>query len=394
MNRKILLAVILLLPFSGNASFQLDTKGFLTITDKSIGSGKAESFLYAEHAFSPTFSLYLSHRLDGSSRWAVMPENSIPLDNYTALGLKYNKKHTFSIEATNDIFAHADELTLNFYSFDSTVVQKLLSSGNMYLKLNGKRISFSTDVTYFRLNYDLMDADNTITKAIDDDMWSEILFNTTIAEELKFGIGTFMKNDFNEYDGYDYGDHHVDFGGDHTIRLGRRKLYLTWLLSEHWRISEALYRNGDAEGLATVIRVRPVFRFRNRIFVKAAVDYDLSKDMQKQRYQFDIRKSWRNRSSINLGYWSVSGSAIPRQGICLRTILYIVEGVGISPNAQVFWRYGPGNGGYKYYRTTASLETLFQIRCTEIVAGFSLSQYKDCLPFTNRMSIYVGLRKW
>ena len=158
-----------------------------------------ESFLFAEHAFSPAFSLYLSHRLDGSSRWTVMPENSIPLDNHAVLGLKYDKKHTFSIEATNDVFSHADEIMLDFYSYDSTVVQKLLSSGNMYLKLNGKRISFSTDVTYFRLNYDLMNADNTITKAIDDDMWSEILFTTTIAEELKFGIGTLLKNDFNAY---------------------------------------------------------------------------------------------------------------------------------------------------------------------------------------------------
>ncbi len=394
MNRRILFALILLLPFSGSARLQLNTKGFLTITDESLGCGKAESYIFAEHAFSPSISLYFSDRLDGGSRWAALPENSIPFDNNAVLGLRYDKKHNFSIAATNDVFAHADELMLNFYSSDSTVIRKLLSSGNMFLKLNGKRTAFSADLTYFRLNYDLLYGDNGITKAIDDDLWSEILIAATLAKELKIGIGTFLKNDFNEYGGYDFGDHHVDFGGDHMIRLGSRKLYLDWLLSGHWRISEALYLSGGAEGPAAVIQVRPMFRLRNRIFIKAAVDYDLSKKMQKQRYRFDIRKSWRNRSSINIGYWSVPGSAIPRQAVNLRTLFFIADGIGISPNAEVFWRYGADNAQYRYYRTTASLEAIFQFRVSEIIAGLSVSQYKDCLPFNNRMSVYIGISKW
>lgn len=389
---------------SAFGAVQFDIRGNRLFTQQEPGTGALnqrsvdmKSYFHAERELYPGLFLYMTHSLDGTPHADALPENKIPFDNHTVFGFKYLKKHMFFVEIQNDIFAHADRLSLNFYPTDSSINQKVLSSVNEYFQANGKKVRFTAGVNYFRLNYDLQYGEHGITKAVDDDMWSEIDFRISPNDNIAMAIGTTLKNDFNSYGGYDYGDHYISLGGDHTIRMKARRLYFAWLISEHWRVSEIMYLREDAEGPATVLHMRPVLKLRNRIFIKGTATLDLSKRMQKQRYEMSLRKSWRNRSSIGIGYWTTPGSVFPRKGSGIRSVFYIGKAskVGFSPNAQFFWRLDPDNNSYRYYRATTSFEMILNIfKRAEVIGGYKYTRFIDLAPFTNRGVVSIGLRKW
>lgn len=404
MKNKILVIIIFTVWMTAFAFVQFDINGDYMFIEKEPGEGslssrsrKINSYLHAEREFSPGNFFYLTHRLDGTPHKSALPENTIPFENFTVLGFRVRKNHMFSMEITNDIFANADKLYLNFYNQDSTVTQKVLSCANAYLELNGRKAQFKAGANYFRLNYNLEYDDDGIKKAVDDDLWSEIEFRINPNTDFNIAMGTTLKNDFNSYNGYDYGDHYISLGGDHTIRMKARRLYFAWLISEHWRVSEIMYLREDAEGPATVLHMRPVLKLRNRIFIKGTATLDLSKRMQKQRYEMSLRKSWRNRSSIDIGYWTTPGSVFPRKGSGIRSVFYIGKAskVGFSPNVQLFWRLDPDNNSYRYYRATTSFEMILNLfKSAEIIGGYKYTRFIDLAPFTNRGVISLGLRKW
>ncbi len=399
MKKHLLLISILTIVCSSFALFQVDTKGFYTFTEPEPGAGdlsrrtgKLETYLYGRWKVSHFTSLYLAHRFDGTFRYTAMPEITIPIDNFLAMGLMYQRKHEFHLGITNDLYANSEELYLNYYPSDSTATQKMLSSANVNWYLNGKVTSLHIDATYFRLNYDIR-YDDGMAKAIDDDMWSDLMLLFTM-HDVHLGFGSLLKNDFNSYDGFDYGDHHVELEGNHTIKVKRKKIYLFWHLSEHMRISEAMYLNDDPVGLATVIHLRPVIKLKSRLYLKGTMKFDLSKYMRKQWYECGFRKGWRKGSSIDMTYWNVLGSIFPRQGTSFKTTLFIKK-IGLSPTVDLFWRQNSDNNNYRHYKTNFTVETIFRVlKQGEITTGYSYSAYKDLAPFTNRGSIYLGIRKW
>lgn len=402
MKIKLFILSILVAVISCFAILQFDTKGYWIFTEENPGDRslerqiwKVDSDIYTLNNFSPHVSWYLKHRIDGSTMYTALPERIIPFDNHVSLGLQYEKNFMLHVGITNDILGGAVKIRPYFFpSEDLTMTQKLLSSANAAFEASLGKFDFLADVNYFRLNYDLEDSSEVLTKARDDDMWTELDIAFNIVEDLKISVATILKNDFNSSNEFNYGDHHVEVGGDHTIKLNKRKLYLNWSLSEHYRIYEALYLKGDADGLATMIYFRPVFKIKNRLFLKGIARLDLSERMQKQFYELVFKKAWKNNSSINLGYWNVLGSVFPRQGSRIKAVVYIGK-VGLSPDIQLFWRMN-GNSDYQYYRTTASFETILNlIKRFEIIAGYTRTRFHEIIkPFTSRGSIYIGIRKW
>jgi hypothetical protein len=176
-----------------------------------------------------------------------------------------------------------------------------------------------------------------------------------------------------------------------------RRLYVSWLVSEHWRISEIMYLREEAQGPATVIDIRPVLRLKNRIFIKGGAFLDLSERMRKQKYELAVRKSWRNLSSVNFGYWKTAGTLFPRRGTDLTTVFYLGKKgkVGFSPNLQLYWRHDPDSDAFRFYRTDASAEMILRLfPRAEITGGYSYSRFIDLAPFTDRGVISIGLKKW
>lgn len=378
----------------------------LIIASERVGTGSQalterswnfDNDIYTIFPASPYVSIYFRERLEGSTMYMAMPERIIPLNQRFALGMQVEKNALFHFGITLDALGRADSIRPYYFtSVETTVTQKMLSSANVQWDVSGRKVDFFADFTYFRLNYDLRIEEDDLKKAIDDDLWSDIDFGFKPNDELSIGFGTLLKNDFNKSGDFDYGDHYIGIEGDHTINLVVRKFYLKWRFAEHYRISQALYRKDDAEGPATVIYLRPVLKMKKKWFLKGVAKYDLSGDMQKQWYEFLIRKAWKTNSSFDLGYWTVLGSYFPRQGLKARFTIYAGP-IGFIPDVQVYLRKNRDTNETKFYRTTSSFETLVNINRVDIYGGYTYSYYKDLKdrePFASRGVAYFGVRKW
>lgn len=388
------------------ANFQFDLRNYIIATEKDPVGDQArsrrvwnfDSNIYTSQNIRTHLRWYLQHRMDGSTVHMALPERIIPLVSHSALGLQYDRNILYHIGITNNILGRSSTIRPNYFStVDSTMTQKMLSSLNMRWEVDAERIDFLADISYFRLNYDLGYNSDKVTKSIDDDMWSEIYFAFKYTENFKIGIGTLVKSDLNTTSDYDYGDHYIGLEGEHTIKLTRaRKLFIDWRIAEHYRISDAIYYKGDAEGAATVLYFNPVLKLRKRVYLKGITKLDLSKKMQKQWYELALRKAWRNHSSIDLGYWNIAGSYFPRQGSKLRMVLFLGK-LGLIPDLRLYWRLNRDTEKYNYYRTTASFETLLNVNRVDILAGYSYSYFKDLKdydPLASRGGFYFGVRKW
>ena len=349
--------------------------------------------------FAPSLQGYFNHRIDGSTKYMALPERIIPLLNHTAVGLQYDKNVLYHAGFTNNILGRSETLRPYYFStVDSTMTQKVLNGINMRWEVDARKVDFLADINYFRLNYDLGYNDGDVTKSVDDDIWAEVAFALKPSESFKIGIGSLIKTDLNGSGDFDYGDHYIGLMGDHTIKMRKaRRLLIDWQIAEHYRISDALYHKGDAEGLATVVYFNPVLKLRNRIYLKSNIKLDLSKKMLKRWYEFTFRKAIKkSQSAIDISYWNILGSYFPRRGTRANIALYLGR-FGLIPDIQLYWRLNRDTEKYRYYRTTASLETLLNLNRVDLYAGYTYTYFKDLQdydPLASRGGVYFGLRKW
>lgn len=406
MKSGIKILLILCTVVSCFANIQFDIRSHIIHTEEDPVGDRArskrivnfDSNIQALWHSSPALQWYLKHRLDGSTRYMALPERIIPLLSHTAVGFQYNKNLLYHVGVTNDILGSSEIIRPYYFStVDSTMTQKMLSGVNIRWEVDAKKIDFLADINYFRLNYDLGYDSNKVTKAIDNDMWMEMAFTFKPVESLRIGISSLVKTEFNGPGDFDYGDHTIVLRGDHTIKMKRaRKLCIDWQAAGHYRISDALYHKGDAEGIAAVIGFNPILKLRNRMYLKGDITLDLSKKMQKCLYEFSIRKAWRSQTAIDLNYWTMRGTYFPRQGTGARFTLYLGR-FGLIPDIRFYWRLNRDTEKFSYYRTTASFEMLFTIKRVDIFAGYTYSYFKDLKdydPLASRGGVYFGVRKW
>lgn len=397
------LFIIIATYISTFCSVQIDTKGFLFFSEEKPGAGSlsktngyTESSLLLQRRLGEDFSIYIQNNITGTTKHAAFQETDIPFDNFTSMGLNYINKASFHAGISNNIYGGQEPLMLNYLPSDSTVFNKTLNSANGMLEVKGDRLNLLLDITYFNLLYDLRYDKNKITKSVDNDMWTIFDFSINLINDISLGFGTTLKNDFNNYNGFDYGDHYLILKGDNTLKIGKRKIYLLWNISGHWRISEAVYLNADAQGPAFTMQLRPVIRLKKRKFITASIKYDLSEKMKKQQYELGFRKAWRNRTSLNIGYWNYLGGFINRQAGIIDATIYVSKKsvFALSPSLQVYWRKSI-NTEYRYYRTTASFKmVLSPFNRAEMYLGYEYTHFLHLSPFTERGSLYLGVRSW
>lgn len=356
-----------------------------------------DSNLYSLFEIWPNLSVYCNHRIDGSTIYMALPERTIPLANHTALGIQYEKKTLFHLGFINDVLGRAEGIRPYYLVDENNVVTlKMLNGANLRWDITGKKVGLLMDVNYFWLNYELDDG-NAVSSQMDYDSWAVLDFHVRLIEAFGMNIGTLTKMDMSATSDFNYSDHRAGIGGMSVIKLnGGRKLFLDWYMVEHYRTSDALDDKGDAVGLATEIRMRPVLKMRKKFYLKGNVKLDLSEKMKKQWYEVILRKAFKKNALLDFGYWFTGGSYFPRQGVRSKIEFYMGP-IGLIPHAQFFWRVNRDGGTYSYYRTTASLELLVNINRIDIFGGYLYSHYKDLHdidPLVSRGNVYFGVRKW
>lgn len=407
MGKKIVYLFIICWCISALATVQFDIKNYIidfetdTVGDNVLAKRvyNFDANTYAHIPVAQYLSVYFKERLEGSTVYMAQSERVIPFMQQFAAGLLLEKKTLFHFGITSDILGRASTIP-SYYSTvaeSTTITQRMLHSANIHWDVSERVFDVLLDLNYIRLNYDRIWEDGAVAKSIDDDLWSEAdLGIIPGGKSITLGMGMLMKNNITNTDDFNYGDYYGDIAGDHTVDFIVRKLYLDWRLGGHYRLSQALADNGDADGPASVLYLRPVFEMKNDFYLKGVAKLDISADMQKQWYELMVRKAWKNNSSIDVRYWTVLGSYFPRQGT--RATLAVYAGpIGFVPELQVFWRVNTDTGDFAFYRATASFETLVNINRIDIMGGYTYSYFKDLLdrtPYATRGTLYFGVRKW
>lgn len=121
-------------------------------------------------------------------------------------------------------------------------------------------------------------------------------------------------------------------------------------------------------GFIETVYLRDSYAVGDGLFLKGLAIYTLGigkKMVAKQRYELALRKSWRNESSVEMGYFTTFGVLYPMQGQYLRTTIRPVEMVGIICNVKNVWTW-PENwdrvtNKTEYLKTVGSLECSFRL---------------------------------
>ncbi len=409
----ILILIISGILYTASATLQFDTRCVMSTSDGYRDSSKISRTLWsvqsnidAQRKLNRSLALQFKNRVNGGLRSLKLAEMTTPFVNNVYLGLLYNYISKFHLGISNDLIGAANSINPEYIDYGSSLKQRSLTMGTIGTQLisRSRKVNLSADFNYFRLNYDLeknLDTSVTIkkqSKAIDDDLWSDLSFTISPTKKFYFSVGSHLKSDFNEEDAFNYADHYAEIGGDHILKIAKRKIYIPWYLAEHYRVSEQLYYRNEAEGPATLFYIRPLIKGRKRRYIKVAAKLDLSAKMQKQMYEFTFRKASRKNSFFELGYWTVAGSYFPRRAIKANSALTL--GIfQVKPGFQLYYRRDINESSFHYYRTDIALELLLQIsKRSELVSGFFYSHYKNLKLYTTqyptRSSIYLGFRKW
>ena len=402
--RQIALCILLLFYSNGFAAMKLETIGKaywyeMNPEDDFLGywAGCYDNYLLLEKSFGKIGTFVFENDLDGSLRYGGMPEQTMPFDNYLGAGIRIQtEKLYFHSLLSNDLYLFSKELMPSFYPSGFKMIPRALSAATIKVAATPGKIKFNGEFTYFRLNYDyLTTTASSLNPAVDDDLLSDVDLRFQPRDQFYLLLGTNLKNDFNGYNGYEYGDHRVEVGGSSNIKLGSMRVYTDWLMSLHYIISETLYNRGENEEGVGSLYFRTLLRLKSRLYARGTLRTHTDFNQGTTLYgDISIRKSWSNMSAIELLYWSTGGGAFPRQGTSL-TSSAVFGPLTISPAVKLYFNYDD-QGSSTFYKTVTSIETSIKLKKrAEIVAGFDYTYYvMNQPPFTMRSLWYAGVRRW
>ncbi len=409
---NILVQLTLLALFSiTTATVHIDTRGIMSRAEGLRDSNTVVRTLWSVEndirisiPVSRSFSFLLHNKTNGGLRSLRLDERTVPFVNNVYLGVVYDFVSQFYAGFANDLLGASSAINPPYITDRSSMKQRALSLGEIGLHLNLDKWKIHGDLHYFRLNYaHILNRDTNVTiintnNSIDDDLWSSVDISFYPTDKFHLSLGTHLKSDFNEEDAFNFGQHYLGIGGDFVLPIGRGRIFLPWSIAEQFRVSEQLYLRNEAEGLATIIDIRPTIKLRKRRYMKFAAKLDLSSKMKKQWYAVSYRKALKNKSYLEAGYWSVSGSYFPRQAYRLQAS-FVMGRFSIKPSGQFYLRRDLNNDTYRYYRTDLVGELLLAMtKSTELYGGILSSYYNSLRLYKTeyhpRINIYLGIRKW
>jgi hypothetical protein len=359
--------------------------------------------LYSVRSFTDSLTLIFNHRLYGGDREPIFPEQVHPLDNYLYLALRMQGLGTWQVGASNDLYPFSKPFPTPYYLPGQTVTPQMLNAVDGSWGLESERVRLRLMATYFIYNYELRPLNPFENPLVaqsppygeyhDADLWTDLSGGYTIAKEITFNAGTFLKNDLNAYNGYDINQYWAGMSGED--RFDRNRMILAWDARERFLQSRVMSSDGYADGLATDVALRFIWKKHSDFFIKGITRVEFAGRLHKQLYEAMLRKTWNNGSSLDFGYYATSGVLFPRHSVRIANTLRFSSHFGIAPSIEAFISRIAQESAFRYYRSDANLELLFPLKDRiEAFAGAGYSYYDRHPLFSPRATVYSGLRTW
>jgi hypothetical protein len=353
--------------------------------------------------FSDAFAIVFDHRLRGVNNQALLPEQLYPFDNYLYAALRFEGPGTLQLGASNNYFPHAQSRPAPYYLGGIQVQPEMLNAVDGSWALEVERFHAAASGTYFIYNYRAKPADpftdpftldsTPYGSQHDADLWSDLSMGVTLGDDFSLDAGMVMKNDLNRITDYDYYRFFASVSGEHA--LNRNRFMLEWRIAERHITSQAMKLIGDAEGFATQVDLRILWRIKSDFFIKGSGYVQLASRLAKQYYEAQIRKTWKSGSSIDIGYFAVNGGVFPRHGGRITARLRMAPHFGMTPGCEGYFMKLPGETALRHYRTDAGIEMFFPGKKRfEIFTGGNYRIYNRHPLFASRGAVFAGLRTW
>ncbi len=392
------------------SSFQYDGAAGYTIVkphqyaDTNGAEGiDVNSYLYATRSFNKSIELSFQHMFNGSNNTGLYPERSLPFTNMTGSALRLSGFGTLVLGVSNELYYQAKSQAVPYYPAGTEIIPRMLTYGEgqwdgAFEWFHGQ-VNLHTSI----YNFQFRPQDRFVTRATledapygdkrDIDLWTDISAGVDIPLDISVDAGMVMKENLAEINTYDIYKYWLGLGGEH--QFNRNRFMLSWEASEYFVVSQMMKENGYADGLTTDIMARFVWRLKSDFFVKGEIDVDLADKMFKQYYELQMRKTWKQGSSLDLLYFATNGVLFPRQCLAINTVLRIHEHFGISPSAALYMSQVPSEDVFRYYRSDMKIELLFPVNSRlDFYTGYNLTHYDRHPFFATRNSVSAGVRTW
>jgi len=361
------------------------------------------SYLYATRSFNKSIELSFQHMFTGSNNTGLYPERSLPFTNSLAGALKLSGFGTLVLGASNDFCHKAKSLAVPYYPAGTEITPRMLTSGEGLW--NGAFEWFHGQANLYTslYNFEIRLQDRYATSEAleksphgdqrDIDLWADISAGVDIPLDIAIDVGIIAKDNLTEDSNYDIYKYWLGLSGEH--QFNRNRFLLSWDASEYYTTSQMMEENGYADGLTTGIMARFVWRLKSDFFVKGEIDVDLADRMFKQYYELQMRKTWKQGSSLDLLYFATNGVLFPRQSLAINTVLRLHKHFGISPSAALYMSQVPSEAAFRYYRSDMRIELLFPVNSRlDFYTGYNLTHYDRHPLFATRNSVCAGVRTW
>ncbi len=361
------------------------------------------SYLYATRSFNKSVELAFQHMFSGSNNAGLYPERSLPITHSAGGTLKLSGFGTLIIGAANDLYYKVKPLAVPYYPSGTEMLPQMLTTGEGQWGGEFEWFHGLANLYASMYNFKLRPQDRYATQAAiedapygkqhDVDLWADISAGVDIPLDIAVDAGMVVKDNLTENKNYDIYKYWLGLNGDH--QFNRNRFLLSWDASEYYITSQMMKENGYADGLSTDIMARFVWRLKSDFFVKGEIDVDLADRMFKQYYELQMRKTWKQGSSLDLLYFATNGVLFPRQSLAINTVLRLHKHFGISPAAALYMSQVPSETTFRYYRSDMKIELLFPVNSRlDFYTGYNLTHYDRHPLFATRNSVCAGIRTW
>jgi hypothetical protein len=405
-----IISACLLFNSFAKSSFQYDgTTGYTIVKPHQYADTNGaegfdfNSYLYASHSFNKSIELTFQHMFNGSNNTGLYPERSLPLTNSVGGSLRLSGFGTLVLGASNDLYFKAKSLAVPYYPAGTEIIPQMLTAGEAEWGGAFEWFHYQVNMNASLYNFELRLQDRYATQEAreaplygdqrDADLWSDISAGVDIPLDIAVDGGMVAKDNLTDGNNYDIYKYWLGLSGEH--RLKRNRFLLSWDASENYVTSQMMKENGYADGLMTDIMARFVWRLKSDLFVKGEIDVDLADKMFKQYYELQMRKTWKQGSSLDLLYFATNGVLFPRQSLAVNSVLRIHKHFGFSPSAALYMSQIPAETAFRYYRSDLKIELLFPVNSRlDFYTGYNFTHYDKHPLFATRNSVCAGIRTW
>ncbi len=282
-----------------------------------------------------------------------------------SISLRSRKGFTARVEGFAEFLQKAKDVSLgndtadnSSYFFGERLLPHRIVGVNLAGIMQKNRVDISIFSQLTRLRFDCLsrnpDDPAPVTNLHDDDLWffGDGAFRI-IGHKLFVAAGGVVKDDFNQWTGYNLANVHGGIGTD--MQVARGNVMLSGNLGGRYIMSSEMDQKGFQTGAVSTLNFRGILVPLPMFYIKGDAMIEAGSISTKQAYLVSVKKV-KKKFAIEGGYYVTSGTLFPRMDAFARSSIGIGKHLSVEPSVRNYWDYQMTSGKYEYSRFDGALD--------------------------------------